>query len=243
MVKSIRHSQEKSDYLQFLELFRNPSFKSFANRTSQFVTVYNFLTSRYEFVSESLKNLHISASLEIDEPSQYVYAMLTPASVQMLTTEFMPHMVETCEKYPREIPNLSFVGCVQQNTGSWLLLNNHMLEVDDDGQPLLACAIMSEAPPHVKRCLHYSSLLLTCDGATQLLYSKTLGEDRTLSDFSKRELEVLRHLCQGKTSKCIAEELFVSFETIKKHRQNILDKSGCRNTIALINFAKTHGIA
>lgn len=242
MVKSIKHSQEKSDYLQFLELFKNPSFKFFANRTSQAVTIYNFLTHKYEFVSDHLRNMHIDSGLAVDEISEHAFAMLTPASICMLKGEFIRHVVDICEKYPQEIPYLSFVACVQQRTGSWLVLTSHILEVDDEGLPLLLCTMMREAPTYTKRCLHFSSQLLTSVGLPELLYSKTVGEDHVLSCFSKRELEVLKHLCLGKTSKSIAEELFVSFETIKKHRQNILDKSRCNNTVALINFAKIHGI-
>ncbi len=242
MVKSIKHSQEKSDYLQFLELFKNPSFKFFANRTSQTVTIYNFLTHKYEFVSDPLRNMHIEAGLAVDKISEHAFAMLTPASVCMMQGEFIRHVVDICEKYPQEIPYLSFVACVQQSTGPWRLLTGHILEVDDEGMPLLLCIMMSDAPAHTKRCLHYSSYFLTSCGASELLYSKTVGKEQVLACFSKRELEVLIHLCQGKTSKSIAEELFVSFETVKKHRQNILDKSGCNNTVALINFAQMHGI-
>lgn len=52
--------------------------------------------------------------------------------------------------------------------------------------------------------------------------------------FSKRELEIIKLIADGKDSKEIAERLFVSILTIKTHRQNILDKSGCHNVVALV---------
>lgn len=51
-----------------------------------------------------------------------------------------------------------------------------------------------------------------------------------------REIEVLGLIMQGLTNNEIAAKLFVSFETVKSHRKNILRKTGARNTAALINY-------
>ncbi|MBL0133790.1 MAG: helix-turn-helix transcriptional regulator [Chitinophagaceae bacterium] len=41
---------------------------------------------------------------------------------------------------------------------------------------------------------------------------------------------------QGHTNNDIAEKLFISYETVKSHRKNILEKTGAKNTAALINY-------
>jgi DNA-binding CsgD family transcriptional regulator len=51
---------------------------------------------------------------------------------------------------------------------------------------------------------------------------------------SLREIEVLGLIMQGLTNNEIAEKLFVSYETVKSHRKNILLKTGAKNTAALI---------
>ena len=53
---------------------------------------------------------------------------------------------------------------------------------------------------------------------------------------SIREIEVLGLIMQGLTNNEIAEKLFICFETVKSHRKNILDKTGAKNTAALINY-------
>jgi DNA-binding CsgD family transcriptional regulator len=53
---------------------------------------------------------------------------------------------------------------------------------------------------------------------------------------SHREVEVLGLIMQGLTNNEIAEKLFISYETVKSHRKNILEKSGAKNTAALINY-------
>ncbi|MEH0155737.1 LuxR C-terminal-related transcriptional regulator [Limibacter armeniacum] len=49
-----------------------------------------------------------------------------------------------------------------------------------------------------------------------------------------RELEILDYIAKGYTSKEIAEKLFIAEETVKKHRKNILEKSGKKNITELI---------
>jgi DNA-binding CsgD family transcriptional regulator len=53
---------------------------------------------------------------------------------------------------------------------------------------------------------------------------------------SVREIEVLGLIMQGMTNNEIAEKLFISYETVRSHRKNILRKTGAKNTAALINY-------
>jgi DNA-binding CsgD family transcriptional regulator len=53
---------------------------------------------------------------------------------------------------------------------------------------------------------------------------------------SIREIEVLALIMQGLTNNEIAEKLFISYETVKSHRKNILEKTNAKNTAALINY-------
>ncbi|MBI5646903.1 MAG: helix-turn-helix transcriptional regulator [Ignavibacteriae bacterium] len=53
---------------------------------------------------------------------------------------------------------------------------------------------------------------------------------------SLREIEVLGHIMNGLTNQEIADTLFISYETVKSHRKNILAKTGARNTAALVSY-------
>ncbi len=46
----------------------------------------------------------------------------------------------------------------------------------------------------------------------------------------------------GLSNQEIADELFISKRTVDKHRANILEKTGCKNTAALVVYAIRHGI-
>lgn len=52
-----------------------------------------------------------------------------------------------------------------------------------------------------------------------------------------RELEVLRLVANGKSSKSIARELFISSNTIEAHRKQILKKMEAKNIAAAISTA------
>lgn len=61
-------------------------------------------------------------------------------------------------------------------------------------------------------------------------------------DFSERELEELRLIAAGFTNEEVAERLFTSKRTVEGHRQAMIDKTGSRNSLALISFAARNGL-
>src|ERR1035437_2788683 len=52
-----------------------------------------------------------------------------------------------------------------------------------------------------------------------------------------REIEVLQQICLGLSTEEIAAKLFISPKTVKSHKSNLLEKTVCKNTPALILFA------
>lgn len=80
----------------------------------------------------------------------------------------------------------------------------------------------------------------------QLLMSITrhmqLEENNSNDPLSEREKEILVAICRGLSNQEIADELFISKRTVDKHRANILEKTGCKNTAALVVYAIRMGI-
>jgi len=69
--------------------------------------------------------------------------------------------------------------------------------------------------------------------------SKQIFEDDDTPDISKlseREVEVLKHIKDGLSSKEIASQLFLSARTVEVHRSNILKKLNLKNTASLLKF-------
>jgi DNA-binding CsgD family transcriptional regulator len=59
---------------------------------------------------------------------------------------------------------------------------------------------------------------------------------------TRRELEVLRHLAQGKTNREIAELLVISEHTVINHLSHIFAKIGVDNRTGAAAFALRQGI-
>lgn len=59
---------------------------------------------------------------------------------------------------------------------------------------------------------------------------------------SPRELEVLRLIAEGGTSKEIAGRLFISVATVETHRTNLMSKLGVRNVAGLVLYAFQRGL-
>ncbi len=62
-------------------------------------------------------------------------------------------------------------------------------------------------------------------------------ETNNKSDISKREIEVLKEICNGLTNEEIGDKLFISAQTVKGHRSNLLSKTNCRNSACLVLYA------
>jgi DNA-binding NarL/FixJ family response regulator len=59
---------------------------------------------------------------------------------------------------------------------------------------------------------------------------------------SSREAEVLKMVASGLTNHEIADKLFTSRRTVEGHRQKLLNKTGTKNTAALIRYALQYKI-
>jgi DNA-binding NarL/FixJ family response regulator len=69
----------------------------------------------------------------------------------------------------------------------------------------------------------------------------TLTDTSVEDALSDREVEILVEVCRGLSNQEIADKLFISKRTVDKHRANILEKTGCKNTANLVVYAiKNH---
>lgn len=62
-------------------------------------------------------------------------------------------------------------------------------------------------------------------------------EKPALNNLTKTELTILRMVAEGKTSKEIGLELFISYKTVENHRSNMSSKLNLKGSHSLIKFA------
>lgn len=77
----------------------------------------------------------------------------------------------------------------------------------------------------------------------QKLANQATGKRSSATDhLSDREKDVLNLICKGRTSKEIADTLFISIKTVEAHRTSILRKADARNVAELIIWAVKNNI-
>lgn len=78
-----------------------------------------------------------------------------------------------------------------------------------------------------------------CQEVKNILSDQLLNQDQVnpdINNLSDREMQIVRALKEGMSSKEIASELNISLKTVEVHRHNILKKLKLKNTVSLINF-------
>ena len=85
---------------------------------------------------------------------------------------------------------------------------------------------------------YFSSALLGTLTRNMSMLTVDEPDDDALSN---REVEILVEVCRGLSNQEIADKLFISKRTVDKHRANIMEKTGCKNTANLVVYAiKNH---
>ena len=74
-------------------------------------------------------------------------------------------------------------------------------------------------------------------------YIERGAEGRGFDDvLSPREVEVVKLIAEGYTSRAIADELVISEKTVERHRANVLGKLGMRDRVELTRYAIRRGL-
>ena len=82
-----------------------------------------------------------------------------------------------------------------------------------------------------------------CAEVKTILSEQIFEEESTgANTLSSRELDVIKHIKQGLSSKEISSELNISLKTVEVHRHNILKKLNLKNSAALVNFINSSGL-
>ncbi len=79
------------------------------------------------------------------------------------------------------------------------------------------------------------------EGKTFWPEARTIPMPMGEAPLTERELEVLRLMCKHMTSKEIAEELYISENTVKYHKKNMLGKTGFNSAVELAFYMVSTG--
>ncbi|SHM14471.1 DNA-binding response regulator, NarL/FixJ family, contains REC and HTH domains [Chryseobacterium carnipullorum] len=81
-----------------------------------------------------------------------------------------------------------------------------------------------------------------CDNAKERMINFISSEEgkpnpHIKEPLTRREMEILRLICDGFSSKDIGEKLFISINTVETHRKRILLKLNAKNSVGIVKYA------
>ncbi|MFZ4930978.1 DNA-binding response regulator [Chryseobacterium sp. Mn2064] len=81
-----------------------------------------------------------------------------------------------------------------------------------------------------------------CDHAKERMISFISNEQdkrnpHIKEPLTRREMEILKLICDGLSSKDISEKLFISINTVETHRKRILLKLNAKNSVGIVKYA------
>lgn len=131
----------------------------------------------------------------------------------------------------------------RMKNGKYELLNHQaiVLTIDDTGRFGKSLNIHTNINHIAKVHNNCLSLLSLNNDPSYTNIAINVGKVEYAS-FTKREVEIIKCISEGRTNKEIAALLTISAGTVKKHRNNIYQKSSCKNAIELVNKSMLQGL-
>lgn len=128
-------------------------------------------------------------------------------------------------------------------SGEYVLYNHQalMLTMDDNGGYGKSLNIHTRID-HLSNFNTYKISLIGLNGEPSFMNLSLDEENKENKEFSKREIDIIKLIGSGLNNTEIAEKLFISPLTVKKHRNNILAKSDSKNTAELIKNCILQGL-
>eukprot|EP01133_Synstelium_polycarpum_P011796 gene11796-13756_t len=124
---------------------------------------------------------------------------------------------------------------IKAKNGSYVRLLHQAVQIDYDKDNFYRTLCLETDISHVKPVGIPCFSIIGLDGEPSYYnIQDTEVFTKSYDLFTRREREILKLIVEGKDSKTIAEELYISLHTVNAHRKNILNKAGAKTPLDLV---------
>lgn len=210
------------------------------------VVLFDFLEHKYRFLTARFKYLiGYDRDSALSEGPEYFLKQIHP--------DDLPKVIETTIESMRfnlELPigerkdyKLCFSFRIRHASGIYIRLVQQVvtLELDKKGNPWLAL-ITNDLVPNEELNGPFRRFLINLKNSKYYLFTPDETTTEKAPDLSTREIEILGLMAKGLPSKQIADQLFISINTVNNHRANILRKMQAGNAVEAVQYAMRMGI-
>ncbi|MGV8135632.1 MAG: LuxR C-terminal-related transcriptional regulator [Mangrovibacterium sp.] len=224
-------------HIQFLE-----SIKSVHNSA---ISIFDLARRQHVYLSSTFETLLGWDLEEAGKPGHtYIDSRLHPDDLEHLnrSSSFFFNLILKIKKDdPKNIEQYKFIMDYRTKgkDGQYVrVIEQHkILELDQENNLWLSLGIMDLSPDQDLQTLCRYRMVNVKTGEVY-----HFPKEDPESVLSLREQEVLQLLAKGLISKQIADQLFISVNTVNTHRQNIIGKLNVSNTAGAIQHAISIGL-
>jgi PAS domain S-box-containing protein len=208
--------------------------------------ILNVRTGHYTFVSKNIELILGYSRIKFMEGGiQFVESLIHPEDAAKVW-----ELVKRAEKLllaqPYEKRGLYQFNCdfrLRRANGQYIrvLQQNTILHTDPKGNILYIIGSYTDIT-HWKKSDVITASLFSIEENISHVFTSAHEILQLQEVLTQREKEILCLVAKGYSSKQIAQHLCLSYYTVTKHRQNIIQKTRCKNTGDLVHFAINNGI-
>ncbi len=209
------------------------------------VLIWNVLTNRFIYHADIRKVAGYDASQYLAEDGiDFSLSNIHPDYLTaglLLQQKAFEYVAAHKPEAPKIVINLDFL--YRKSNGAYIhfLQQIVIIGTDDNGFPLLMLSYLHDIT-YLKKDKTANIIITTPNEMQWWNFNFDTNIVEPVSPLSKQEKNILAHLANGKSSKAIAQELFISSLTIDTHRRHILKKTNCTDTTGMITYAKIVGL-
>ncbi|MCF6222975.1 MAG: LuxR C-terminal-related transcriptional regulator [Flavobacteriaceae bacterium] len=235
----IKTDYKLTDELMTVHLERFQLLNDVLPPSSSFFMITNTNKDNYELISNNLEYATgLSKAALMENGISYFLSLIHPKEIEnymQIIKEFMEFYLLNYKVEDLKKLEFQYNYRIKGSNGKYLnILENQVnLLTDDKGKPnidLRHFTVFGEGKPKpMEAVVRY----LNDQNEYKTVFRKIYGCELLENGISIRELEILKLLILGLTSKQIANKLSISEHTVKTHRKNMIAKCKVKNIIEL----------
>ena len=217
--------------------------------SASFFYVIEIPAHKYHFFGKQQVNVSGYSNEEfLEKGVELLFQCIHPDEVDIILNEIYPAFSDAIMNAPADERRkilFQYNYRFQRKDGEYLNLMEQIytLEVDQNGKPVILLGNVIILNTNEVLPVRMALKNISESGFSETFFSKTFRTvPEAIGDVTNRELDILRNLAAGKTSKEIGNELFISPHTVDTHRRNLLRKLDCRSVVELAQIAFRNGL-
>ena len=212
--------------------------------------IMNYNTLKYEYVSPGFANFFGKRFLETMKTGgpKASFGYLHPEDLLIIGQQVLPTSFQSLNEftpYQKLRCNCTYNCRGRKVDGSFgdFVQTSVILELNEVGAPIIDFSILTEIKSSkIPKNIELNISLLNDNNEYETILEQTFQRKQPDHNLTKRELEIIRFVANGMSSKQIAGALFISQHTVNTHRRNILVKLKTNSMSEVVNYALTNNL-